>query len=170
MSIFEPARPSSTGRMLSVLRIVAGLVFFSAGTMKMFGVPHSAQTPPFDPGTLLGMAAMLEVVGGTAIVLGLLTRPVAFLLAGEMAVAYFSVHFPQSPFPTVNNGMAPVLFCFLFLYFCFSGPGPWSLDAWIAGHRGGHRGHMRRVPPPEAGWAGTGPGMIIGSDLKPMVR
>jgi putative oxidoreductase len=74
-------------------------------------------------------------VGGLAIMLGLFTRPVAFVLAGEMAVAYFKVHFPQSPFPTVNNGMAPVLFCFLYLYLTFAGAGVWSLDALLARHK-----------------------------------
>lgn len=171
MSVYEPAREYSTGRMLSVLRVVAGLVLFSAGTMKMFGVPHPLQPiPAFHPGSMLGMAAILEVIGGIAITIGLFTRPVAFVLAGEMAVAYFKVHFPQSPFPTVNNGMLPVLFCFLFLYFCFAGAGPWSLDHLLAKRRPGVRGHHSHAPPPEAAWAGTRHGIIIGRDLKPIVR
>ncbi len=122
-----------SGRMLSILRIVAGIIFVSYGTMKLFGYPPSP-TPigPINLNSELGIAAMLEVVGGLAIVFGLLTRPVAFVLCGEMAVAYFQAHFPRSPFPTVNNGVPAVLYCFLFLYFAFAGAGAWSIDALIA--------------------------------------
>jgi putative oxidoreductase len=131
MSLLQPSPYSN--RMLSVLRIVAGLVFVSFGTMKVFGVPPGpGPAQPFDPTTQMGIAGLLELVGGSLIVLGLLTRPIAFLLAGEMAVAYFQVHFPQSPFPTVNNGVPAVLYCFLFLYFAFAGGGAWSVDAAIA--------------------------------------
>jgi putative oxidoreductase len=131
MSIFHPSPYSS--RMLSVLRIVAGLVFVSFGTMKVFGYPPSpTPMPAFDPTSQMGIAGLLEVIGGGLLILGLLTRPVAFLLAGEMAVAYFQVHFPQSPFPTGNNGVPAVLYCFLFLYFSFAGGGAWSMDAAIA--------------------------------------
>ena len=124
--------------MLSVLRIVTGAVFLSYGTMKVLGFPASPkQMPPFSPMTQFGMAGMLELVGGTAMVLGLLVRPVAFLLAGEMAVAYFQSHFPKSFFPTVNNGTPAVLFCFIFLYFMIAGGGIWSIDAMISrSHRG----------------------------------
>ncbi len=117
-------------RMLAILRIVAGLVFISAGTMKLFGVPKSpVPMPPFHLLSQLGIGGLLEVFGGAAIVLGLFTRPVAFVLAGEMAVAYFQFHFPQSPWPTVNNGVPAVLYCFLFLYFAVAGAPEWSLDA-----------------------------------------
>ena len=88
--------------------------------------------PPIELTSQLGVAGILEVFGGLAIVLGLLTRPVAFVLAGEMAVAYFQAHFPQSIFPTVNNGVPAVLYCFLFLYFSFAGAGAWSIDRVIA--------------------------------------
>jgi putative oxidoreductase len=133
-SIFEPSPFSS--RMLAVLRIVAGLVFISFGTMKVFGYPASAAPmPPFSMTSQLGIAGMLEVFGGLAIVVGLLTRPVAFVLAGEMAVAYFQGHFPLSFFPTVNNGTPAVLYCFLFLYFSFAGAGAWSVDRLIARSR-----------------------------------
>jgi len=126
--------------MLAVLRIVAGLVFMSAGTMKLLGYPPSPQPlPPFSLTTQLGIAAVLETFGGLAIVLGLLTRPVAFVLAGEMAVAYFQFHFPRSPFPTVNMGMPAILYCFLFLYLAVAGPGAWSIDAAIARSRGSRR-------------------------------
>ena len=134
MSIFEPS-PSSD-RMLAVLRIVAGLVFVSAGTMKLFGYPPGpAPMPPFSLLSQLGLGAVLEVFGGLAIVVGLFTRPVAFVLSGEMAVAYFQFHFPQSFFPTVNNGMPAVLYCFLYLYLSFAGAGAWSVDAAIARSR-----------------------------------
>ena len=131
MSIFE-ASPRSD-RMLSVLRIVAGIVFMSAGTTIVFGLPASrVAMPPFRFASEMGIGGLLEVWGGLAIVLGLFTRPVAFVLSGEMAVAYFQFHFPQSPFPTVNNGTPAVLYCFLYLYLCFAGGGAWSLDAAIA--------------------------------------
>ena len=122
-----------SGRMLSILRIVAGIIFVSFGTMKLFGYPPSP-TPigPVDLNSELGIAGMLEVCGGFAMVFGLLTRPIAFVLSGEMAVAYFQAHFPRSPFPTVNNGVPAVLYCFLFLYFAFAGAGAWSIDALIA--------------------------------------
>jgi putative oxidoreductase len=128
--IFEPSPQSR--RMLSVLRIVAGLVFFSYGTMKLIGYPPSPQA--MGPITLTsehGVAALLETFGGLLMVLGLFTRPVAFILAGEMAVAYFQVHFPRSVFPTINQGVPAVLFCILWLYFGFAGAGPWSIDALI---------------------------------------
>jgi putative oxidoreductase len=131
MSIFRPSRYSD--RVLSILRIVTALVFMSFGTMKVFGYPPSpTPLPAFDPTSQMGIAGLLEVTGGVLLILGLLTRPVAFLLAGEMAVAYFQVHFPQSPFPTVNNGVPAVVFCFLFLYFAFAGGGAWAVDAAIA--------------------------------------
>ncbi len=135
-SLFAPSPSPWTGRMLSVLRIVAGLIFVSAGTMKVFGYPPGPPgMPPFDPLTEMGIGGLLEVIGGSLIVLGLLTRPVAFVLAGEMAVAYFQFHAPQSPFPTVNQGIPAVLYCFLFLYLTFAGAGSWSVDAWIARRR-----------------------------------
>lgn len=136
MSLFEPSRSRWTGRMLSVFRIVAGLVFVSFGTMKVFGWPPSpVAMPPFDPLSQMGIGGMLEVVGGMAITFGLLTRPVAFVLAGEMAVAYFQFHAPQSPFPTANNGTHAIMYCFLFLYLTVAGPGPWSVDARLAERR-----------------------------------
>lgn len=79
--------------------------------------------------SLFGLAAVLELVGGVALLLGLLTRPVAFLLSGEMAVAYFMVHAPQGFFPVLNGGELAILYCFAFLYLAAAGAGPWSLDA-----------------------------------------
>jgi putative oxidoreductase len=129
--IFEPSPWSD--RLLAVLRIVAGLVFISYGTMKLFGYPPSpVPMPPMEPGSQLWFAGVLETYGGIAIVLGLLTRPVAFILSGEMAVAYFTAHAPQSFFPNVNNGVPAVLYCFLFLYMWFAGAGAWSVDRVIA--------------------------------------
>lgn len=105
----------------------------SFGTMKLLGFPPGpAPMPRFPLLSQLGAAGLLEMVGGLLIVLGFLTRPVSFVLSGEMAVAYFESHFPQSFFPTANNGTPAVLYCFLFLYFTFVGAGPWSIDATIA--------------------------------------
>jgi putative oxidoreductase len=121
--------------MLSVLRIVVGVFFMLHGTMKFFGfppLPGGAVMPPFGLLSQLGIAAILETFGGLAILLGLFTRPIAFLLAGEMAVAYFQVHFPQGFWPASNGGEPAALFCFIFLYFAFAGGGEWSIDAMIA--------------------------------------
>jgi putative oxidoreductase len=138
MSIFEPSLSPWTGRMLSILRVVSGLIFITAGTTILFRYPPPpAPMPPFSLMSQLGIGGMLEMIGGLAITLGLFTRPVAFVLAGEMAVAYFQFHYPQSLFPTVNMGVAAALYCFLFLYFTFAGAGPWSLDALIARSRRG---------------------------------
>jgi putative oxidoreductase len=127
--VLAPAPDPWPARALALFRIVAGLVFISVGTMKMFGVPASpVPMPPFNPFTQLGLAAILEVFGGAAIVLGFWTRPVAFILAGEMAVAYFQAHAPLSFWPSVNNGIPAILYCFLFLYLAAAGPGDWSLD------------------------------------------
>ena len=125
--MFQPSPWSD--RVLAVLRIVAGAIFMSYGSMKLFGYPPSPQAmPAFALMSQLGVAGMLELFGGLAIVLGLLTRPVAFILAGEMAVAYFQAHAPQSIFPVVNNGVPAVLYCFLFLYLSAAGAGAWSID------------------------------------------
>ena len=130
-SIFEAS--SWSGPMLAILRIVAGVLFVTFGTMKLLHWPPSPRPmPPFHLFSQFGLGAILEVAGGTLIALGLFTRPVAFVLAGEMAVAYFQFHFPQSFYPTVNNGVPAVLYCFLFLYLAAAGAGPWSIDAGIA--------------------------------------
>jgi putative oxidoreductase len=117
--------------LLSVLRIVAALMFIQFGTMKLFAFPVGM--PP-DGGTAklmsqTGLGGILEVFGGGLILVGLFTRPVAFVLAGEMAVAYFQFHFPQSFWTVVNMGTPAVLYCFVMLYFSAAGAGPWSLDA-----------------------------------------
>ena len=134
MSIYD-ASPWS-GRMLSVLRIVGAFVYLSAGTMKLFNVPASGMAGlPVHLWSELGAAASLETFGGLAILLGLFTRPIAFVCAAEMAVAYFQVHFPRGFFPPVNGGMPAVLFCFLYLYLSFAGGGAWSVDAWLRSRR-----------------------------------
>jgi putative oxidoreductase len=139
VSIFEPAQSPSPSRMLSVLRIVAGLVFLTTGTMKLFNIPPMPPgVPPIELMSLFGLAGVLETFGGVAIILGLFTRPVSFVLAGEMAVAYFHSHAPLSVFPTVNNGVPAVLYCFIFLYFVFAGAGDWSVDAAIARSKRGN--------------------------------
>ncbi|GAB2945484.1 DoxX family protein [Hymenobacter coalescens] len=110
-----------------MLRIVAGFLFMLRGTQKLFGFPAGGQAP-MELLSLMGFAGILEFAGGLLILLGLVMRPVAFLLAGEMAVAYFMAHFPKASLPIQNGGEGAVLFCFVFLY--LAGPGPWSLDAW----------------------------------------
>ena len=115
----------------SVLRIVAALLFIPSGTMKLFafpaGVPPNNGTVPLL--TEMGIGGILEVVGGVLLLVGLFSRPVAFILASEMAVAYFQFHYPMSFWPTISNGTPAALFCFVFLYLSAAGPGPWSLDA-----------------------------------------
>jgi putative oxidoreductase len=122
---------SSAPYLRSVLRIAAAFTFLQAGTMKTFawpvGMPPNGGTAPLL--TQIGIGGVLEVVGGGLLLLGLFTRPVAFLLAGEMAVAYFQFHFPQGFWPVVNNGVAAALYTFVWLYFSAAGAGPWSLDA-----------------------------------------
>jgi len=123
--------------MLSILRIVAAVVFLTFGTMKVFGYPPPPPNtmPPFNPLTQLGIGGLLETVGGVLLIIGLFVRPVSFVLAGEMAVAYFQFHFSQSFFPTANMGTPAILYCFIFLYFVFAGGGAWSVDAAIARSR-----------------------------------
>jgi putative oxidoreductase len=114
--------------MLSVLRIVTGLLFLEHGTGKLLGFP--AHLPFIDkmPTGLLYFTGTMELVGGVLIVIGLFTRPVAFVLAGFMAVAYFMAHFPTSFFPAINFGEPAVLFCFIFLFLAVAGPGSWAID------------------------------------------
>ena len=118
-------------RLRSLLRIAAAFMFILAGTMKLFAFPIGM--PPDNgtaqPMTQVWIGGVLEAFGGLLMLLGLFTRPVAFLLAGEMAVAYFQFHAPQSFYPIVNHGEAAVLYCFIWLYFSAAGPGPWSIDA-----------------------------------------
>jgi putative oxidoreductase len=115
--------------LLSVLRIISALIFMSHGTAKLLGFPPTEMfaTAP-EPMTMTWFSGVLELVGGALLTLGLFTRPVAFILAGEMAAAYWMVHAPQSFFPIQNQGDAAILYCFVFLYIAAAGGGPWSLD------------------------------------------
>ncbi|WP_046864007.1 DoxX family protein [Microvirga massiliensis] len=115
-------------RMLSILRIMTALLFLEHGTQKLLGFPPSPNPGP-ALFSLLGIQGVIEIVGGVLLALGLFTRPVAFLLAGDMAVAYFMSHAPRNFFPVLNGGDAAILYCFVFLYLTLAGPGPWSLDA-----------------------------------------
>jgi len=112
---------------LAILRIITALLFMAHGTQKLFNFPPG-QMGGVELMSLIGLAAILETFGGLAILLGVFTRPVAFILAGEMAVAYWMAHAPQSPFPVNNGGDAAILYCFVFLYLFFAGPGAWSID------------------------------------------
>lgn len=111
---------------LAALRIIAALLFIEHGTQKLFGFPASQMQGSLP--TMLLVAALLELVGGILVLIGLFTRPVAFILSGQMAVAYFMAHAPSSFFPALNGGDAAILFCFVFLYLVFAGPGALSVD------------------------------------------
>ncbi len=113
---------------LAVLRIVTGLTFMAHGVVKLFGFPAGAEPGQQEIATLFGIGGILETFGGLLIILGLFTRPTAFVLSGMMAVAYWMFHAPSSPYPVMNGGDAAILFCFVFLYFVTSGPGAWSVD------------------------------------------
>ena len=117
-----------TPYLLSALRIVAAGLYIAHGTQKLFGVPGRALHAPVFALTLMFAAGVLETCGGTFLFLGLFTRPVAFLLSGQMAVAFFKQHFPQGPWPILNGGELALLYCFLWLYFAAAGPGPISVD------------------------------------------
>ncbi|GJD96886.1 DoxX family protein [Methylobacterium iners] len=116
-------------RLLSVLRIMTGLLFMAHGTQKLLGFPAVSERGMPALLSLPGIAGILELVGGALIVLGLFTRPTAFILSGQMAVAYFLAHASRSFYPLLNGGELAVLYCFIFLYLAAAGPGPWSLDA-----------------------------------------
>lgn len=136
MSLFEPAPQPWPDRMLAIFRIVAGLIFITSGTTKLFGFPPSpVPMPPIGLMSQMGIGSIMELVGGLLIVLGLFTRPTAFLLAGEMAVAYWQFHAPGSFWPTANMGTTAIMYCFLFLYLMLAGPGAWSIDGIIARSR-----------------------------------
>jgi len=116
-------------RLLSVMRIVISLLFMSHGGQKLFGFPSDRPFHDFAPFSLLWIAGVLEFFGGLFMLVGLFTRPVAFVLSGEMAVAYFKAHVPGGLWPILNHGELAVLYCFVFLFLVAAGGGPWSLDA-----------------------------------------
>ena len=130
----------------SLLRIAAAVVFICAGGLKLFGW-FGGMPPGYSLTPLVLTAGVIEVVGGTLILFGLFTRPVAFLASGEMAFAYFIGHFPHGFWPVQNQGEPAVLLCFVYLFFAFAGGGPFSLDHWIARQR-------RKEPPSEMARAG----------------
>jgi putative oxidoreductase len=136
MSLFAPASPFWTSRLLAVLRVVIGVVFIMAGSMKAFGFPPPpAAMPPMTvipPMWELHLASWLEIIGGTALICGFATRAVAFILSGEMAVAYWQVHNPVSPWLTASGGMPAAILCFTLLYMSAAGGGAWSIDGVIA--------------------------------------
>ena len=119
-----------TPKALAVLRIVTGFLFLQHGSAKLLGVPHVEMFDQLQVMSLIGFAGILELVGGVLLVLGLWTRPVAFVLSGEMAAAYFMGHAPQGHFfsPMINQGESAVLFCFIFLFLSLAGAGAWSVD------------------------------------------
>jgi len=135
MSRFAPAAHA-------LLRIVAGLLFLMHGGQKLLGwfggMPGGGPLPPH-----IQAAGVIELVGGTLILIGLLTRPAAFIASGEMAFAYFMVHFPNGFWPLQNHGESPVLFCFIFLYLAAAGAGPASVDSMLARGRVRHDAHAR---------------------------
>lgn len=115
-------------QILSIFRVVTALLFLSHGIVKLFGFPAGAapgQVPLFS---LFGLAGTLELIGGLAVLLGIFTRPIAFILSGQMAIAYFMVHAPMSFYPVLNMGELAILFCFNFLYLASAGGGAWSID------------------------------------------
>lgn len=126
-AFFETWRP----RALAVLRIVTAYLFITHGTAKLFGIPHQAMFDGLKPMSLSGVAGILEFVGGALLLIGLFTRPVAFVLCGLMAFAYFMAHGSQGNVlvPMLNKGELAVLYCFVFLYFTAAGAGVWSVDA-----------------------------------------
>ena len=126
-AFFDTWRP----RALAVLRIVTAYLFVTHGTAKLFGIPHQDSFDGLKLLSLVGVAGILELVGGALMLIGLFVRPVAFVLCGFMAVAYFMAHGSQGNVlvPMLNKGELAVLYCFVFLYFCFSGAGAWSVDA-----------------------------------------
>ena len=129
MASIEATCQTWAPRLLSLLRIIVGLLFIEHGTSKFFGFPSGGETGTVALFSLLGASGVLELVGGILLTLGLFTRITAFILSGEMALAYFIVHIPYSFFPLINRGEPAVFYCFLFLYMAAAGPGPWSLDA-----------------------------------------
>jgi putative oxidoreductase len=114
---------------LSVFRIIAGLMIIEHGMAKLIGFPVVPMFANLQPMSLLGAAGFIELIGGALLILGLWTQPVAFILSGEMAVAYFMSHAPRGFFPLINGGTLAITYCFAFLYLAAAGAGPWSVDA-----------------------------------------
>lgn len=117
-----------SSRALAALRIVAGVLFLAHGVIKVFGFPAGAEPGQQELLSLFGIGGVIELITGLLLILGLFTRPAAFIASGQMAVAYWMFHFPSSPYPAVNGGDAAILYCFIFLYIFTAGPGAWSMD------------------------------------------
>jgi putative oxidoreductase len=118
-----------TPRALSVFRIITGLMIIEHGMAKIIGWPVVPAFANLQPFSLIGAAGFIELIGGALLILGLFTQPAAFILSGEMAVAYFMVHAPKSFYPLVNGGTLAIMYCFACLYLSTAGAGPWSVDA-----------------------------------------
>jgi putative oxidoreductase len=116
-------------QLLSVFRIIFALLFIEHATAKLFHFPHVAMFDDLQITSIFGIGGIIELVGGLFVLVGLFTPIAAFILSGEMAVAYFMFHAPQGFFPLLNMGEAAILYCFAFLYIAAAGPGPWSVDA-----------------------------------------
>ena len=134
MNTIDSAQQRWTPQALSVLRLVTAYLYLQHGTAKLLHVPHLAMFDQLHVASLDGLAGMLEIVGGLLMLLGAFTRPVAFILCGEMAIAYFVVHAGQGHFfmPALNGGEEAVLYCFIFLFFATAGGGSWSIDTRLA--------------------------------------
>ena len=126
--MIENLRAVSAPRLLSILRIIAALLFIEHGTTKLFGFPQSDMSGVALI-SLYGAAGVIEITGGMLLLIGLFSSAAAFIMSGEMAFAYFIDHAPVNFFPVNNMGDGPILFCFVFLYLSAAGPGPWSVDA-----------------------------------------
>ena len=127
-TIWEP-------RVRGIVRIIIGLLFLEHGTAKLLGFPHQAMFDQLQLLSFVGLAGIIELVGGALFTIGLFTRAAAFIMSGEMAVGYFMVHAPKSFFPAINGGDAAILYCFIFFWFFVAGPGAFSLDEIFSGYR-----------------------------------
>jgi putative oxidoreductase len=137
MANLEALRVEWEPRALSVLRCATGLIYTQHGLSKIFDFPHTPTHVPYNVATLVpGVSGLLEMLGGLLLVFGLFTRPVAFLLCGEMAVAYFMAHFPRNFFSILNGGSLALMYCFVFLYLFVAGGGEWSLDRLLRRNSG----------------------------------
>jgi putative oxidoreductase len=116
-------------RVLSVLRLITGLMIIQHGMAKLLGFPAVASFANLSPLSLIGAAGFIELIGGALLILGWQTRLVAFIISGEMAFAYFMAHAPKSFYPLINGGTLAIMFCFTCLFLSTAGPGPWSVDA-----------------------------------------